>query len=394
VYWQRGYSQAEASELKMRSKIQLVALLLGIAIMAASRNSHGQYIATSLHPIGFLSTEAVGIFGGQIVGVGQAPATGDHSHALVWDKATSQYVDLHPTGFEHSIAYDTNGSVQVGIATTVVHGPQGTVHKTQAMLWHGSEASAVNLHPAGVTDSYAYATSGASQVGYGLLPGRLRAHALLWHGSADSVVDLHPAEYFSSSAAGVDGDFQVGDGIASSGLYHAMLWNGTAASAVNLNPIWADVSSASDVSGDDQVGVARRDGRDHAVLWNGSADSAIDLHPEGFDVSYGVGISGDFQVGRGWGPATGGSAHALVWRRTAESVFDLHNSLAEVVPGLVLSAATDVDVNGDIVGYALAGNYYYAVKWTSVPEPTALVLALLALCVPVRRRRARVSSHL
>jgi hypothetical protein len=362
----------------MRSKIKLVALILSVSIVAVSRNSHGQYVATLLHPTGFVSTEGRGIFGDQIVSVGYGPATGDYGHALLWDNATSQYVDLHPAGFDQSSAYDTNGSAQVGIATKFVSGPRGTIYQNQAMLWHGSQASVVNLNPAGAIESYAFATSGASQVGYGRGPSLGGAHALLWHGSAESVLDLHPAGYSSSRAGGVDGNVQVGLGELSSGIYHALLWQGTAANLINLHPAWARASAASDVSGDHQVGIAETNGRYHAVMWNGSAASAVDLNPEGLDVSYGVGIGGGFQVGYGYGPASEGE-HALVWRGTADSVFDLHHSLIGVVPDPISSFASDVDADGDIVGYARGrDNYYYAVKWTLVPEPPAHLLGLPA----------------
>jgi hypothetical protein len=373
----------------MRSKITFVALILSIAFVGTSQNSHGQYVATLLHPTGFVSTEGHGISGDQVVSTGYGSATGDHAHALVWDNATSQYIDLHPTGFDQSLAFDTNGSVQVGAATNFVNGPRGTIYRNQAMLWHGSQASVVNLHPVGAFESFAFGVSEGSQVGYAAGTGFGGEHALLWRGTAESMLDLHPAGYSGSRAGGVDGDVQVGQGTLSSGIYQALLWRGTSASVVNLHPTWAEVSAAGDVSGDHQIGIAQRNGRLHAVLWNGSASSAVDLNPEGFDVSYGVGIGGDFQVGYGYGPATEGE-HALVWRGTAESVFDLHHSLAGVVPDPISSFASDVDANGDIVGYARGGdNYYYAVKWTLVTEPSTLLLALVGfgLCLGKRRKR-------
>lgn len=378
----------------MRSKTKLVALILSVAIVAASRNSHGEYVATLLHPAGFLLTHGAGISGGQVVGHGYGSATGGYAHALVWDDATSQYIDLHPPGFNQSRAYDTNGSVQVGIATKFVAGGRRTIYENQAMLWRGSRASVVNLHPAGAIESYAFAISGTMQVGYGRGPSIGGAHALLWRGSAESMVDLHPAGYRTSVAGGVDGDIQVGRGEASSGRDHALLWRGTAESVVDLNPTWAVRSAAADVSGEYQVGIALRNGRYHAVLWNGSANSAVDLHLEGFDLTYGVGISSDFQVGYGYGAATGGPEHALVWRGTAESMFDLHHSLVEVAPDIISSFASDVDANGDIIGYALSeSRYYYAVKWTLVPEPGAHVLGLLGAAVLAANYRAKRPSR-
>src|SRR2546425_8460222 len=51
---------------------------------------------------------------------------------------------------------------------------------------------AIDLHPDGFAYSEAVGTFGGQQVGYGILNTGY-AHALLWSGSAASVVDLHPA---------------------------------------------------------------------------------------------------------------------------------------------------------------------------------------------------------
>jgi hypothetical protein len=149
-----------------------------------------------------------------------------------------------------------------------------------ALLWSGTAASAVNLHPAGYDASAAYGVSGAYQVGDGFSPtsGGF-SHALLWNGSAASAVDLHPAGFDSSGAAAVSGAYQVGSGIlTSSGARHALVWNGTAASAVDLHPLLSSIGSylgshgygiAEDGS---IVGFAYDGNREYAVLWSPLAD--------------------------------------------------------------------------------------------------------------------------
>jgi hypothetical protein len=86
--------------------------------------------------------------------------------------------------------------------------------------------SVIDLHPPGYESSIAWAVAGNSQVGNG--DGR----ALLWHGSAASVVDLHafltdlPVTIVRSFAQGVDehGDV-VGVGFDNDGYARAILWN-------------------------------------------------------------------------------------------------------------------------------------------------------------------------
>ena len=291
---------------------------------------------------------------------------------------------------------------------------RATEGRTHALLWRGSAASAVDLHPSesdfggqssrwggNLGDSVAVGVCGGQQVGYGgVMP-------LLWRGSAASVVDLSPskgivlegvgrASYIpNSQALGTSGVEQVGSGqddFSPSGL-HALLWRGSGADVVELpvpSGIWD--SLALGTSGEEQVGYGywgrSSEGVTHALLWHGTAASAVDLHPSGFSSSEANGTAGGQQVGYGSGPATGGQDHALLWRGSAESVVDLHpagffysralgtngveqvgwgdqhallwqGTAASVIdlhtflhPGFTASVATDIDATGDIVGTA------------------------------------------
>src|SRR5437764_15217328 len=69
--------------------------------------------------------------------------------------------------------------------------------------------NAINLEPTGFTESTILATDGVHQVGAGKMPDGI-VHALLWNGSAASYVDLHPGDYPDSTALGIGGGQQVG----------------------------------------------------------------------------------------------------------------------------------------------------------------------------------------
>jgi hypothetical protein len=84
-----------------------------------------------LNPSGFTVSEAVGVSGGQQVGEGYGPATGDQTHALLWTGSAASVVDLHtflPPGFTASqaLGIDADGNI-VGVAS----GPAGA----HAFLW-------------------------------------------------------------------------------------------------------------------------------------------------------------------------------------------------------------------------------------------------------------------
>src|SRR5262249_28910531 len=103
-----------------------------------------------------------------------------------------------------SVAYGTNGSQEVGWFS-ISYSAFG-----HAVLWNGTAASAVDLHPTGFSwavTSAALATNGAQQVAYGQGPNYAISRALAWSGTADSVVDLQellPPGYTFSRAYSID----------------------------------------------------------------------------------------------------------------------------------------------------------------------------------------------
>ena len=321
------------------------------------------FTAIDLNPDGFSESWAYGISGGQQVGMGSGPATGNRTHALLWRGNAADVVDLDPRGFDISWATSISGGKQVGAGR-----PAG-IH---ALLWHGSAASVVNLQPKAFGRSEATGISGGEQVGWGEFMGEYtpQSHALLWRGSATSVVDLNPRGFDASWAVSISGGEQVGFGdrhllslpnhpvkLPNGERHadrHALLWRGSAASVIDLHPPRFTYSWAYGVSGGRQVGVGSNTSwaNEHALLWHGSAASVVDLHAflsPGFVGSSATDVnsSGDI-VGGAWGPATDNRNHAFLWRST-RSVVDLH---AFLPPGFISSSATRIDSNGDIVGFA------------------------------------------
>ena len=142
------------------------------------------------------STVIDGAAGGQVAGY----SYGLNTHATVWSVSSGgNAVDLNPAGFTQSFARFTDGVHQVGSAGS------------QAFLWSGTAASAVNLHPAVYGSSEAYGSGGNQQVGEGS-GGSIGStnHALLWTGSAASAIDLNPVGYQYSVAMATDGVHQAG----------------------------------------------------------------------------------------------------------------------------------------------------------------------------------------
>lgn len=242
-----------------------------------------------LHPAGWINSMALSTDDTQQCGYGYAPLAGDHAllwsgssasavdldalfpftyclgthkgqqvgfgvrlvyisttqHAMLWNGSAATAVDLHPFAYPYSKALGVHNGQQVGYVSSAPYpglnlDTPGYHTTSQAMLWSGSAASAVNLHPAGLTftSSEALATNGVQQGGWVYsLAGQ---HAVIWSGTADSVVDLHPAGYTDSKVIAMTATQQVGEGwtgpaYAAGSVRHALVWQGTAASAIDLN---------------------------------------------------------------------------------------------------------------------------------------------------------------
>ncbi len=184
------------------------------------------------------------------------------------------------------------------------------------------------LQPTGYTYSAGTAAITGNQVGYGSASGNPN-HALLWSGTAASAIDLTPAGYSESLANAIVATGGVpreaGEGTLASGAQpHALLWNGTAASAIDLNPVGFDTSTAYGISTTNQVGSGSStpftNGSTHALLWSGTAASVVDLNPTGFTSSRALGTSASFKSGKPRTPPIKRTPCSGLVRRPAPSI--------------------------------------------------------------------------
>jgi hypothetical protein len=337
----------------MRSSLGFLGLVSAI-LVASSTDANAQFVFIDLNPTGILSSEAGGASEGRQVGFGFGAASSGADHALLWNGTSGSAVDLHPAGFTNSGAASIAGIRQAGSGVVQATGA------THALLWTGTAESVIDLNPVGFSFSRAIEVSSGQQVGSGGGPSTgFISHALLWSGTAATAVDLNPQGFFSSEARGLSDTQQVGVG----NFTRAILWSGTADSAIDLTPFNAIIAEAFAVSDGQQVGygMVLPTFNRHALLWNGSAASAVDLNPAGFVSSEARGVKSGQQVGFG---LSGGHTHALLWTGSAASAVDLS---AFLPPGYTDAGAFGIDENGNIVGFALGpatANFRHAVLWT------------------------------
>ena len=87
------------------------------------------------------------------------------NHALLWSGTAEQQSRSEPEWIRQFMcprpSAARNRSDLVGTGATAT----GIYH--HALLWSGTAASEVDLHPSGFTDSHAYDISGTQQVGWG-----------------------------------------------------------------------------------------------------------------------------------------------------------------------------------------------------------------------------------
>ena len=340
---------------------------------------------------GLTDTSGQGVGGGQAVGTGRIAGalSPDQTHAVLWPQGSSVGIDLNPLDFRYSATLDTDGQQQVGHGNGTPTGFQ-----RHALLWSGSSTGYIDLHPgSNWTDSIATSIAGNQQVGninfyyQGNESSPLsRVHAALWRGSAASVVDLHPNGIGCqrSYANATDGNRQVGygyfDNTGTNAPYRALLWSGTASTVVILHPSGFSHSFAEGISGNEQVGYAlntQGDGYGRAILWHGTVTSAVVLHPAAYLASTALATNGMIQVGFGGGPTTNYQSHAVRWSGSAESLLDLHALLPpEFRQGS--SIAYDIDAIGNITGLAqrpdgsTIGVLWRRTGGTPTPTPTPM----------------------
>jgi hypothetical protein len=375
----------------MKSSLQVVVLLM-LFWGSVCEASGATYAATLMHPIGFGWSSISAVGETSAVGVGNFGGDPRHRRALMWNDATSTIVNLHPANYFESFATDAYGDTQVGV------GFQSDDNRNFALMWSGTAASVVDLHPNGYYTSSVVAAANGIQAGAGQATNTSRGHALLWRGTAASVVDLHPVGFSESSVSGASGEFQVGTGWPSSlsAWPRALLWRGTKESVVELHPPSMRTSNAYDVWENVQVGMVGDASHESlAYVWKGTAASGISIHPPQMFSSVATALSGAGIVGVGttvelreYLDIIARDQHALVWPAGSSVAIDLHPALAATGIDAEWSYAAGIDEQGQIFGTAQkVGGGIYAVRWSPIPEPRALLgFVILAISLVGQRR--------
>jgi hypothetical protein len=334
------------------------AAVAGLVALAGTSVAHGQWIAKALYTGPTFEAAVLNGSGSQQAG---RIMTASGTRAQLWSGTEASIVDLHPAGAQTSEARGVSDGQQAGYASV---GGMGI-----AVLWNGTATSWRSLHPSGAAYSLATGVSHGKQAGFAIFRGV--QHAGVWSGTSESWVDLNPAWATAGSAAeAILGNQQVGYA-ARGQVFHACIWNGSSASFVDIHPSGNSGNSAANgTSGSQQVGIVQSSDSVlyHASLWSGSAASWVDLHPYGAIESMAYGVAGGRQVG--YCLMSEGGNHAAVWSGTAESWVDI------TPPGYSNTVAKSIwmDANGAYYiggyGHNIATGFSEALLWHEGAVPT------------------------
>ncbi len=224
---------------------------------------------------------------------------------------TVTVTNLHPAGASQSVAYATTGTQQVGYATFD--------NSQQAAIWSGTLESFQDVNPDDASASVLNATSGEKQ--FGAAYSDIFARAAIFSGGK-TYIPLHPtisgvtASVITSYAGNTRGGYVITVG----GL-RAAIWTGdTDQSYIPLHPTGAAASAIYAISSTKQGGIVNNGGTIHAALWSGGSQYA-DLNPNTEAPSRVEAMSETQQAGYA---TVGGAPHAAIWADTAGSFQDLN----------------------------------------------------------------------
>src|SRR5947207_889761 len=122
-------------------------LALSAFAFAFPIGANAQWTVINLHPAGATRSWAIGVGGGQQVGIA---GVGGQSHASLWYGIAASWVDLNPAGAVTSLAQGVSGGQQAGYAWFA----DPATNPPHAGTWNGTAASWVDLNPAGASGSY------------------------------------------------------------------------------------------------------------------------------------------------------------------------------------------------------------------------------------------------
>lgn len=385
-----------------------VMTLLGVIIALAGAGSAGadQYQAVILPHAGMNEAAAWTGTDTQQVGWATHAAAPLDNQAQLWTNGMSFPTSLHPAGFLRSEARAFNGNQQVGFGFGPAAGTFPPANfQWRALQWTGTAGSVVDLTPPGFSQAYALNVREGFTVGYGVthvVPqwgssiSYDAQHALLWGSPCCGPVDFNPGDDTYSQINDVEnilyvgfyGELEINASVTPVKVTplpeHACIWQWSSSPVYDLHVSWfpGNVSSrALAIGGNQVVGYTKSDPKDagnHAVLWTinswGIATDCIQLTPTGFSCSEAYGVKNGRQAGSGQGPKTNGNLHALVWRSAADRYIDLHLVLDRDFPNqFVQSWANGINAIGDVFGTGLTtAGLRVPVVWRRTPELTGL----------------------
>jgi len=358
-------------------------LLVASAIASLASVAHAQWTYSILNPAG---QPAAGVY---TLGPGIAAGfTGPFAscHAAIWPSLSSPTaIDVAPAGATDSQITRTNGTQHVGNA--LISGVR------RAGLWNGTTFT--SLHPSGYALSYANDTDGTHQFGFARDSGG-NDHAMMWTGTAASATPLNPAGTRASRIYSTAAGRQVGSvefPPPDIGNRKAGYWSGSGASFVLLPvPGGTLASEALAISPDGQsmAGYILAPGNpfNTAFMWQNSGATFVPLHPAGASDSGVSAMDARFEVGEA---NPGAGPRAALWQGSAASFVNLSSFLPAAYTTAQAYGVFSTDSDVWVGGYAFntSTSAYQAIVWhNTVPAPGGMAAAVLAALLMSRRRRA------
>jgi hypothetical protein len=295
-----------------------------------------------MHPPGSFNSAALGTSGEVHVGAAGFPLP----HAFAWYETggVPVPVDIHPAEYISSGATGTNGAQHSGVggvldtsvtvepappSISTLLGDPGSLRdwlcqehsisiwvlvRPHALIWL-APGVALDLHPAGASDSAALAISGNQLAGTAAFQGNW--HAMLWPDVFSPPVDLHPRGFVSSAAAATNGSVQAGAAIDRFGRSHALVWlaSGAALDLTRTLPAGLDQAAASGIDEDGNVvgrawSSADPNAAPRAMLWQPVRLGTPPEAPRNLTAQ----TAGSQGVDLDWQPPTGSAGGYKVYR--------------------------------------------------------------------------------
>ena len=328
-----------------------------------------QYKLLDLGTLGGTHSGGYGInASGQVTGFSNT--SGDATDAFRWtpttpNGASGTMTDLRTLGGTYSEGFGINDS---GRVTGYAQMTGDTAH--HAFLYDGT---LTDLGTLGGTYSEGRGINASGQVtGRSFMTGDAATRAFLYDGMMN---DLGTLGGTYSEGFGINDSGQVtGSSETTEGVVHAFFYDGTLNDLGTLGGTFSrgfGINASGQVAG---ISSTTGDATFHAFLYDGALN---DLGTLGGTESGGNGINDSGQVA-GFSYTTGNAAiHAFLYT-SGSGMVDL-NSLINPLSGWELEQAIGINDTGQITGFGQISGQRHAFLLTSVPEPTTVILAGVAL---------------